>query len=143
MVHYETFFIWIIAIFLDAFTCQYMILFSSSESETSDAEYIFEHNDIIFSFVVSTLNNPGVLLPYFASVDALPSTLNVRCNSWLSLGWKFYYLFHILASYVVWCFFQCYLLKMQNNYCLYPSQVAQNLVYQYIYQYNWYKLQHP
>ena len=48
------------------------------------------HNEIILSLVVSTLNKPGVLLSYFASVNDLPSTLNVGCNSLLSLGRKLY-----------------------------------------------------
>ncbi len=56
-------------------------------SEISDAQYILLHNDIILSIVVSTLNKPCVLLSYFASVNALPSTLKVGCNSLLSLSY--------------------------------------------------------
>ncbi len=79
-------------------------------SVISDAQYILLHNDIILSLVISTLNNPGVLLSYFASVNDLPSTLNVGCNSLLSLGpllslgvleESYIYPFHIPLSYVV------------------------------------------
>ncbi len=46
------------------------------KSLTSAQQQIFEHNEAILSFVVSTLNKTGVLLPYAFSVNALSSTLN-------------------------------------------------------------------